>query len=184
MKQIHFFATPSDIVPVLRRFESHAALKYVEIGTRTTPNRAIYLDSSEIPNPGVATHETASRSAAYMVSHRDTKNRTQVSITRDGEKRWNLFGADNEEAVSLCLAGVWKTGTLLPGNIATMHDNPVAEQLMKWYLVALKQEGFTKAKAWWLGREALAMLKGGRRLSTTAEQSPAEFDLKMPAHKA
>jgi hypothetical protein len=182
MKQLFFFATPADIVPVLRRLEANSPLKFVEIGTLATPNRAIYLESAEIPNPGVATHETGSLSQAYMVSYRDTKNHMQVSVTKKGGKRWNLFGADNEEAVSLNMAGLWKTGTLLPGNVATVHENPVAQQLMKWFLSAFKEEGFTKVKNWWLGKEALEMLKAGKRLTTTAEQSPPEFDLKLPEH--
>jgi len=112
-----------------------------------------------------------------MVSHRDTKNHMDVSVTKKGEKRWNLFNADNEETVSLIMAGLWKTGTLLPGGMATLYETPVAQQLMKWFLSALKQEGFTKVQDWWLGKEALEMLKAGRRLTTTAEQSPPEFDL-------
>jgi hypothetical protein len=179
MKQIFFFATPADIIPVLRRFESNAPLKFVEMGTLSTPNRKIYLEASQIPDPGIATHETGSLSKGYMVSHRDTKNHMDVSITRKGEKRWNLLNSDNEEAVILGMGGLWKTGTLLPGGIATLHQASVAQQLMKWFLLALKQEGFIKVREWWLGKEALEMLKAGKRLTTTAEQSPPEFDLKL-----
>lgn len=182
MKQIFFFATPADIAPVLRRLESNAPLKFIEIGTLSTPDRAIYLESSQIPNPGLATHETGSQSQAYMVSHRDTKNHMQVSVTKRGEKRWNLFGADNEEAISLNMAGLWKTGTLLPGSVATVHEKPVAQELMKWFQSALKAEDFTKVRNWWLGKEAMAMLLSGKRLTTTAEQSPPDFDLKLPGN--
>jgi hypothetical protein len=179
MKQIYFFSTPTDIVPVLRRFEVNARLKFVEMGTLTTPDRAIYLSCVEIPDPGIATHETGSQSRAYLVSHRDIKNHMSVSVTKKGEKRWNLFNGDNEETVSLNMAGFWKTGTLLPGNMATLRETQVAQQLMKWFLGALKQEGFTKVRDWWLGKEALEMLKTGKRLATTAEQSPPEFDLRL-----
>jgi hypothetical protein len=178
MKQILFFASPTDIEPVLRRFEANAPLKFVEMGTLPTPNRAIYLDSSQIPNPGIATHETGSLSKGYMVSHRDTMNHMAVSVTRKGEKRWNLFNVDNEEVVILSMAGLWKTGTLLPGYMVTMHQNTVAQQLMKWFGSSLRQEGFIKMRGWWLGREALEMLKAGKRLATSADQSPPEFDLK------
>jgi len=184
MKQILFFATPSDIKRVLHRFEANAPLKFVEMGTLSTPNRAIYLESSQIPDPGIATHETGSLSKGYMVSYRDTKNHMKVSTLKNGEKRWNLFNADNEEAVILGMGGFWKTGTLLPGNMATLHQTPVAQQLMNWFLAALKQEGFTKVREWWLGPEALEMLRAGRRLTTTAEQSPPEYDLKMPENQA
>lgn len=180
MKQIHFFAMPSDIERVLRCFESNTPLKFVEMGTLSTPNRAIYLESSQIPNFGIATHETGSLSKGYMVSFQDTKNHMNVSTLKNGEKRWNLFNADNEETVTLGMAGLWKTGTLLPGSMATLHETLVAQKLMKWFLSALKQEGFTKVREWWIGPEALEMLRAGRRLTTTAEQSPPEYDLKLP----
>lgn len=182
MKQILFFATPTDIAPVLLRFEASAPIQFVEMGTLSTPSRAIYLQSSQIPNVGIATHETGSLSQGYMVSLRDTKNHIDLSVLKNGEKRWNLFNADNEEAVVLGMAGLWKTGTLLPGDISTLQENQVTKQLMKWFLSALKQEGFTKVREWWLGREAMEMLKDGKRLSTTAEQSPPEYDLKLPTH--
>jgi hypothetical protein len=178
MKRILFFATPDDIVPVLRRFESNAPLKFVEMGNLTTPNRAIYLESSEIPNPGISTHETGNASAAYMVSHRDTKNHMQKLIGQRGEYRWTLDNGSNEETVILTMGGLWKDGILLEGLMDTLHQTPVAQQLMKWFLGALKQEGFTKVESWWLGKEALEMLRAGKRL-TQAAQSPPEFDLRL-----
>jgi hypothetical protein len=62
VKQVFFFATPDDIRPVLRRFKSHVSLKFVEIGRHVMSNLAVFLESLEIPNPGIATHETGSAS--------------------------------------------------------------------------------------------------------------------------
>ena len=56
----------------------------------------------------------------------------------------------------------------------TLHETPVAQQLMKWFLAALKAEGFTKVDMYWMGKEALEMWKAGKRLSQ-AEQSPPEL---------
>jgi len=179
MKRIFFFATPIDIVPVLARFEAAAPLKFVEMGVTTTPNRPIYLTSSEIPNPGIATHETGFMSRAYLVSLRDTKNSINTFIDRNGEKRWSLQNSDNEDTVILTIAGLWKTGTLLPGNISTLHANPTAQQLMKRFQSALRREGFSRIQGWWLGAEALERLKAGKRLTVTAEQSPPQFDFAL-----
>ncbi len=171
---------PGRHISVLKRFEANAPLKFVEMGNLTNPNRAIYLESALIPNPGIATHETGNASQGYMVSHQDIKNHMTTFIGRAGEKRWTLDNSDNEETVILTPAGLWTTGTLLPGSMTTLHQTPSAQQLMKWFLHALKQESFTKVELWWLGKEALEMLKAGKRLTTTAEQSPPEFDLKLP----
>ena len=115
-----------------------------------------------------------------MVSNRDTKNNVHTFVGQNGEKRWTLDNCDNEETVILTMAGLWRGEMLLPGLLATLHETPVAQQLMKWFLAALKVEKFTKVDGWWLGKEALEMLKAGKRLSTTAEQSPPDFDLKLP----
>ena len=178
MKRIFFFATPADIVPVLKRFEGNAPLKFVDMEDVTTPNRSIYLESSDIPKPGIATRETGSQSHSYLVSHRDTKNILRPYTTRKGEKRWSLDNGGNEETVILTMAGKWKD-MMLPGIMNTLHGTPVAQQLMKWFLAALKAEGFTKVDMYWMGAEALEMWKAGKRLSQ-AEQSPPEFDLQLP----
>lgn len=180
MKRIFFFATPNDIASVLDRFEANAPLKYVVLGNLTTPNRTIYLCASDIPSRGIATHETGNASIAYMVSLRDTKNNMRKFVGRSGEQRWTLDNGDNEETTILTMAGLWEDGTLLPGSMDTLHQTPVAQQLMKWFLAALKKEGFIKIESWWVGREAMDMLRSGKRLTTTAVQSPPAFDLKLP----
>lgn len=184
MKQILFFATPADVVPLLERFQTNAPIKFVEMGTRDTPDRKTYLEVAQLPAPGIATHETGSLSSAYLVSQRDTVNQVRPTVMKNGEKRWNLFNADTEGTVTLGLAGLWKTGTLLPGSMATVHTDPMAQQLMKWFQKALKDQGFSKIRNWWVGKDAMEMLKAGKRLATTAEQSPPEFDLKLPVKDA
>ncbi len=154
MKRIFFFATPSDIMPVLRKFESGRPLKFVELGNLITPNRAIYLNSCEIPDSGIATHETGHASAAYMVSDRETKNHMNKFVGEEGEYRWTLDNSDNEETVILTMGGLWDDNTLLDGLMDTLHQTPVAQSLMKLFASSLKQEGFTKIKLWWVGKRS------------------------------
>ena len=180
MRRIFFFATPSDIRPVLRRLEANAPLQFVETGAFAKPNRNIYLSSSDIPNAGISTHETGNSSIEYMVSHRDEKNKVQQFVDDTGKQRWLLTNFDNDDVVLLTMAGIWKTNILLPGLMDTLHETPVSQQLMKWFLSALKQENFVKIEHWWLGGEAMDLFKMGWRLTKTAEQSPPEFDLKLP----
>ena len=180
MKYIFFFATPSDIAPVLRRFEADGPLKYVDPTIMTTPNRAIYLSSREIPNPGISTSESGNGSKDYIVSYQDTKNHLHSFVDNGGQRRWMVSNGDNPETVVLTLAGLWKTGTLLPGNMSTLHQSGVAQQIMRRFLSALKAEGFKQVDNYWLGPESLAMLRAGKRLAKNGEQSPPEFDLQLP----
>ncbi len=156
-------------------------MKFVEMGNLNTPNRSIYLSSSEIPHPGYSTHESGVSSAAFMVSHQDTKNHMNAFCGNKGERRWTLDNCDNEETVILRLGGLWSDEIVIEGLMDTLHtENSVAQGLMKWFQSALRREGFNKIDGRWVGSEALAMLNAGKRL-TQAEQSPRQFDLKAPA---
>ena len=180
MKYVFFFATSSDIVPALKNFEANKPLKFVDPEIKTTPHRAIYFNSSDIPSLGIATAPSGSWSDSYIVSYRDVKNHMHAFVDNYGQKRWMINNGDNPDSVMLTLAGVWKTGTLLPGNICTSHQAGVAQQLMRCFLLALKEASFVQLDIYWLGPEALEMLKAGRRLAKNAEASPPQFDLQLP----
>ena len=180
MKSVYFFATPNDIRQVLHRVESNALLRFVEGGTMFSSNRNEYLEATEISDLGVASHETGSQSTGYMVTLRDEENNVRTSTMKNGALRWDLHNSDTPGSVILTPAGLWKE-MLLAGNVGTVHDDPVAQMLMKRFQSAIKSESFAKAGRFWVGREALEFLDSGRRLSTTAEQSPPEFDIR-PEH--
>jgi len=58
------------------------------------------------------------------VSHQDTKNHMYTFVGSGGQRRWMVSNGDKEESVLLTLAGLWKTGTLLPGTMSTLHKTP------------------------------------------------------------
>jgi hypothetical protein len=180
LKRLFFFATPRDIVPVLRRISKDRKLQFIEAGNRTDPDFPTYLDPENIPEPGVATHETGSLSRTYVICPRETELKIQTFVSAEGVRRWHLYNALNENSVDLVMAGLWKD-MLLPGNVSTLHETSGAQQIMRAFKAALRAEGYTKLKMWWLGKEAFESLKSGKRLSTTAEQSPADYDLRWPA---
>ena len=184
MKRVYFFATPSDIKPVLARFEQDGPLAFVKNGLLTSPDPPTYLSSSEIPDPGLATSETGSTSFSYLVFPRRSPISVRAYVSTDpeiaGQTRWSISNGANPDSVAMTLAGLWGADILLPGNVNTLHDNKTALQLVRRFLSALKKEEFVKIQMWWLGRQALEMLRSGKRLTTTAVQSPPEYDLPLP----
>ncbi|XVJ59925.1 MAG: hypothetical protein HEQ23_11200 [Tepidisphaera sp.] len=84
----------------------------------------------------------------------------------------------NPDTVVLTPAGMWKDDVLLHGLVSTVSDSPIAKEIMKLFAAAIKKQ-FVKVRSFWVGPDALALLKRGKRL-TIAAQSPAEFDLKIP----
>jgi hypothetical protein len=180
MKRIFFFATPIDAAALLDRFEDNAPLKFIEMGNLETPSRETHTKSSKIPNIGISTNETGSGSKSYLVTYRDSEVHINNFIGTYGENRWSLSNGENENTVILTLAGIWRTGTLLPGNMSTLHETKQAQKLMRSFLSSLEKERFIKIELWWVGPEAMKMLKNGKRLSTTAQQSPSDYDLRIP----
>ena len=180
MKEIPFFASASDIVPVLRRLQTHLPIKYVQLGTLDQPERPIYFDIADIPNAGIATNETATQSIGYLMARRDLSIPNSSYSTKKGEKKWTLFSGDVVGAAAIGMGGLWKNKVLLPGSMWTSDKDETSLQFIKWFQSALKKEGYEKVRHWWVGKEAMSMLKSGIRLATVAEQSPPEFDLRLP----
>ncbi|MBI1404794.1 MAG: hypothetical protein GC145_01555 [Caulobacter sp.] len=179
MKRIFFFATPADIGPVLTRWEATSPLTFVPTRTLSRPDRTVFKRAADLPSPGVASHETGSLSESYLVMPRGATPRQRQGKTREGGAWWGIHNGDNEESVVFTAAGLWGD-VLLPGQVNTVHDSVPAQALMKGFAAALRKEGFRKFGLWSLGPEALTLYRAGRRLTTTAAQSPPEFDLKLP----
>ena len=179
MRSIHFYSTPSDIKRVLHRFEANAPLQYAQSGKRSELARPVYMTYRDIPDIGIATHGTGLSSPSYVVAMRGKKYILSTFHDNEGEQRWLLMNGDNDNSVSLTVAGIWKTGTLLPGVISTLHTTKTAQKLMRWFMNALQEERFFEIGPYWLGIEALEMARSGKRL-TSAEQSPPKFDFHLP----
>jgi hypothetical protein len=180
MKRVYFFSTPADAAPLLSAFETGAPVKYVKYGQSATPNPPIHLNSSQIPSLGLATETTGSSSISYLVSSQESIQNMERFVDSAGQTRWLIDNGNNDGSVILTLAGLWGRDILLPGNMSTLHETKPAQQLMRRFLSALKKSGFVKIDMWWVGPDALEMLRGGKRLATAAVESPPDYDLPLP----
>jgi hypothetical protein len=81
----------------------------------------------------------------------------------------------NPDSVTFTPAGIWDDDVILHGRVATASDSEASQALMRRFHVAIKK-GFAKVKAFYVGPQAMELLKAGKRL-TIAAQSPREFDL-------
>lgn len=177
MKQTFFFATPGDIKPVISALEANREIGFVKIGPHDRPDPKI-ISGSDIPQPGISTHETASGSISYLIVPLGTDLQATEYLDEETKlKQWNIYNGFNEDSVEFTPAGLWKDGTLLPGSIKTMHSTKFSQSIMREFQSILKKHQFQKVQSWWLGKEALEMLKSGKRLTVTAVQSPPEYDL-------
>ena len=168
--------------PIIDVLETGDNIGFVKVGSYDTPHPPI-LSSSQISQPGIATHETASGSDSYLIVPKDAKLNTREYMSEYsaslGEKRFSVYNGFNEDSVEIILAGLWRDQTLLPGSVKTMHKTKFSQTVMRNFQAILKKQKFTKVLSWWISPEALQMLRAGKRLSTTAVQSPPEYDLRL-----
>jgi hypothetical protein len=88
---IFFFATRSDILPVLEVLESKHALKYVEMGSFTVAQPLVISRALDLPNLGAATAGDKNHVPSFMIMPWDDKIECEVVPQRRGGVRY-IFG--------------------------------------------------------------------------------------------
>ena len=106
---------------MLHRFEANAPLQFAQHGKRPQPTRPVYSTYLDLPGVGIATHGTGLFSPNYVVAFQGAKYILNTFKDNNDEQQWLLTNGDNQETVLLTVAGLWKTGTLLPGVMSTLH---------------------------------------------------------------
>jgi hypothetical protein len=180
MRQIVFFATKDDLLPMLCVVEAHASLNYALAGNFQKPGLEEYSNGAEIPNLGRATCESAVSSDTYLVYPRSLPIEVRVLEGDGGAKRYCVDQLLNPDTVGFTPAGVWNDEVMLYGRVATASDSAGSQALMRRFHTAIKKR-FARVKGYYVGTQAYALLKAGKRL-TIAEQSPREFDLVPEDH--
>jgi hypothetical protein len=178
-KQCHFYSTRDDLLAVTERVERSLPIKYIRFGHVTELPPETFKSAAQIPNLGAATHESAVGCEKFLVADSLLAIRSRQLNTLAGVNRFTIDQLHNPNTVVLNPGGLWKGEILLHGNVAAAHNTEVSSSLMKLFRSAIKSE-FKRVRAFWVGPQALEMLKCGKRL-TLAEQSPREYDLKVEA---
>ena len=175
MPQLQFFATKNDLLPVLESVEQKMALKYALTEHRPVDRAEIFLSVRDLPNLGVATHESASSCNQFLVVAKEKDIYPRALPAFQGKPRFAFDQLENPETVVLNPGGWWKGDILLYGMVGTASDHPSSLNLMKLYASAIRKQ-YTKIKGYYVGAEAQDALKAGKRL-TIAAQSPPQFNL-------
>jgi hypothetical protein len=105
----------------------------------------------------------------------DSPIRVETMTMFDGDDRFDVEQPWNPHSVFLNVGGEWTDGTIISGTITTISNSPISRSLMRALHSRVKKH-FTRVRAYWVGPDALAAFRAGRRL-TMAIQSPPEYDL-------
>jgi len=177
MKQILFFALKSDLLQVFKDFETAGAVKYVATDTINSPHYAIWTQGAALPNLGKASQASAINCDSYLVCGPDTEINLRALSPIDSKERFAIDQLKNPDTIVFSPAGEWNEDILLHGRVSTTSTSQLSQSLMRRFQKALRKS-FVKIKAFYVGPQALVLLKNGRRL-TISVQSPIEFDLTL-----
>lgn len=176
----HFYATKQDLVPILVGAESAEPLKYVLMGRFLTPTIQSYSRWDDIPNLGVASSSSAIGCTSFLVCEPELAINLDIVNQSDGVRSYHINQLYNPDTITFLTGGLWKSEILLYGRFATVSASfsKTAKRLMQRFDYQVRKH-FVKIDGYYVGPEGVEMLKQGKRLAM-AEQTPKEFDLKLP----
>jgi len=93
-----------------------------------------------------------------------------------GTDRFIIDQLLNPDTITFTVGGLWNNEILLHGSVGTASQSKSSQMLMRVFHDALNKQ-FVKVRAFYVGPQALELLKNGKRLTISA-QSPQQFDLK------
>src|SRR5713101_6531804 len=164
--QILFFGTKTDLLPVLDSAEKEQGIKYVRFGSFDKPVSESFVRGADIPDLGIASSQSASNCATFLVCDQNTEVRPRQ--IRGHGYAFDQLG--NPDTITFDPGGLWGDDVLLHGRFATASTAAPSIELLKLFR-SLVRKRFEKIKAFYVGKEASQMLARGKRL-TIAAQSP------------
>jgi len=175
MKRVPFFATKNDLLLVLCELEAKRKIKYTRAGLIKGPTPEMWESGANLPDLGRAAGDQAVACDTFLILDGASTADVISRGTFNGEYRYDVDQGKNPNSVILNVGGEWVDGSLISGGVATISSSPISQSLMRAIHSAVKKH-FTRVQAFWVGPEALAALRSGKRL-TYAVQSPRNYDL-------
>jgi hypothetical protein len=147
IKKVLFFALKEDILCVLESVERIRPLKYVRAGHLLTAESESFTRAADLPNLGKASASSSINCEWFLVAEWATA--IDFRMIKASE-RFCVDQLVNSDAVSFTPAGIWDSGIVLHGRVATASEAAISRELMNRFSSAFK-EHFTKIKAFAVG---------------------------------
>jgi hypothetical protein len=176
IKHILFFGLRQDLLPVLHEVECALPLTYTQTGRFLNKSFSSFDQASQIPNLGLATTDSVVNCDTFLVARRHTPIVLRSVSEISAGETFRIDQMLNPDTVAIKPGGARGEEVVLHGRVASISDSQPSQSLMGLFLSAFRKHHFQKIKAFWVGPEAFALLKAGKRL-TMSVQSPRDFDL-------
>jgi len=173
---VYFFATRSDILPILEEIEKKIPIKYtVAGGFSVTVPLDTFFTSAEDGRVGIPKYPNGLASWGFLI----TKAESQVALSFMQTIYGPRYFVDqllNPESQTLTPGGTWANDIVLEGRIASVLKTPFSSKVERLFR-RLASTKFEKIKAFYVGREAAEILDAGGRLTSAVNANP-DYDLR------
>jgi len=166
---LELFATTSDLIESLSPVEQVQPVQYCAISSNeptAAPVESIAALASKIDE---------ARESHWLVTRAGVTLHARRVTTREGNVWYSFDQSQNPDSV-LLYTGARQGKVLTPGRISTGSAGPEAQSLFrlfrKWY-----KKRSQRVRSYWVGAEALVMLRSGYRLTCNETASPI-YDLR------
>lgn len=174
-KQILFFATESDIRPIMHDIESSFSVKYYKTGSFENSDHDEINSVDEISDFGIPKFGDWNRNLRLLMVPQNADLVIREVPQRKGGIHYLIDQLENQISISFQFGGIYKDGVLVAGNCGTAYSSEFALEIFNAFSSKLKKE-FKKIGTFYVGKVAEEKLNAGWRL-VTDEKSPKEYDL-------
>ena len=169
-----FFATRADLVGLLGEVSESVSLDFTLRRHYATPDVRRY-NGVDIPSLGVVNRDQPADE--YLVTMPDTEVVLREVVIR-GVPHFSVDQVLNPASACLTPGGSAGNSVLLRSVLTSLYKTPGSNKIMNLFKRVMTKRMFVKVNAFWVGPEAMAWLRDGKRL-TIAVQAAPEFDLRM-----
>jgi hypothetical protein len=175
MSRLYFFATGTDAILMLAPLEHELEVEYVEENRLGAPVPQRWKRAADLPSLGHASGDQEILCTSLLIMPTHAEVAVASRIMTDGETRYDVYQSNNPDSALIRLGGLWEDGSLISGHIISSSESALARKMMNVVRRSIKKS-FAKIEGYWVGPEALALLRAGTRLCS-AVQSPPQYDL-------
>ncbi len=169
--QRNFFASGTDLLPVLEQVERKHRITYVAAGLFTSSS------SARIELGAALTAFDRDTDVGYLVTPATVEVQVRPVPQRSGGILYAVDELANPLSITLRLGGMVDTSVLLPGVVGTGSKEGQSVVLHRAFVSAIGKY-FKRVQSYWVGPTALTLLAQGVRLTHSAK-APREYDLAL-----
>lgn len=175
-KRIQIFATKLDIVPLLWEIEEERPLQFVLSGISYSPDIEAMQSLADMPMLGNAEVGASIQLPSYLTADREALIKVRPIPQREGGTQYAVDQMANPQTIVFRPGGIYQGEILLAGAMGTISADVKSSEIFKLFTKVIRSQ-FTKIKSFYVGNDAMQLLRAGWRLTVNA-QSPALYDLK------